>query len=89
MIKGRTSSKALEITINVGPNCFEGYELVLLTMPYDGDDKGPAMLMLKALEHARDNVSRAIDAARRLEIERKGALKKAADRRRESYMSID
>ena len=88
-LRGKTTSRALEVTIDVGPRFFEGYEQLVLTLPYDGDNNGPAFLMLRALEHARDIVSAAIDFAKRKAIEKAARKKKEQDRRRESYMSLD
>jgi hypothetical protein len=52
-VKGTKKSRGIEVTMNAGPGpCSEGYELIKLMMPFDGDENGPAFLMFRALEHA-------------------------------------
>ena len=38
--------------IDIEPKCKEGYEQIVLTMPYDGDENDPSFFMLGALKYA-------------------------------------
>ena len=91
--KKGTTTTALEVTLDFGPDASVPYDVIKLTMPFDGDQSEPPALMLSALEHAKRVVDASVDY---LEKEAKKAAKKAvkkaakeAARRRESYMSID
>ena len=87
--KKGTTTTALEVTLDFGPDASVPYDMIRLTMPFDGDQTEPPALMLSALEHTKRAVDASVDY---LEKEAKKAAKKAAKaaaRRRESYMSID
>ena len=89
-LKTGKKSKAMAITLDVGRHmAIEGCEMIIFTVPYDGDKCGFAELLFKAFDDARERVALSIDYFNRQAIKKQKAAKKAEDRKRESYMSVD
>ena len=89
LLKGKTTSRALQVKVDIGPNHKEGYEVITITMPYDGDEHGPSEVMKWAMQKLRDRVASAVEHFRKVAANEEARKKKEAERRRESYMSID
>ena len=60
-LSGNTTSKAFEVTIDCGPHANGCHEMMILTMPFTGEEDGPPALMYSALQHASDIVSASVD----------------------------
>ena len=89
LLKGKISSRAMQIKVDIGPNHKEGYEVITITMPYDGDEHGPSEVMKWALQKLRDKVASAVEHFGKAAAREEARKKKEAERRRESYMSVD
>ena len=66
-VKGKTSRRGVQITITFEQDFSEGYEKLVIRIPFDGNN-GSAVLMAGACEHAGRVVKRAVDQLQAIEL---------------------